>query len=554
MLRISHSRAFNLMIIFFVIAFSSQKHFECHHPIYCTGELLKVFQKSHLFSDSKTFVDMPLLKQPEEILKDFENLPKHPSKDDLLDFIHKNFGQSGSDINAVDPIDWKPDPKLLSKLSNTKIIHWVDYLNKKWKSLIRTFKHEEKDQNRYSSIWVPNPFVVAGGRFREFYYWDSYFILEGLLLSEMHVTAKGMIENFFYLIDKYGIIPNGGRVYYMNRSQPPLLTLMVKLYYDETKDLEFLQMSFPYLEREYEFWIENRLVQLELDRETKTNLNHYKVDISNPRPESYVEDILTAHELDTDEERIRVYKGLVAAAESGWDFSSRWLKESHKLSSIDTENVVPVDLNSILYSVEITLSEIFSLCGKKMKKYYYKKNAKNRKKSMQKYLWNKNLTIWNDYLIKENSRNENLFTSNYLPLWADLVKLSEVEITTLLENLTPLLDYKGGTPTSLIFSGQQWDFPNAWSPMEYFLIKGLENLNSKKAHEIAKFLAHKWILNNYCTWEKTGHMYEKYDVNSVGSPGHGGEYEVQEGFGWTNGVALYLVDRYGQSLHLPKCE
>jgi alpha,alpha-trehalase len=248
-----------------------------------------------------------------------------------------------------------------------------------------------------------------------------------------------------------------------------------------------------------------------------------------------------------------VYRGLASAAESGWDFSSRWFNDVAEISSIETENFIPVDLNSILYKVEMTLSNIFSITDNHLKKHFYQHKAINRHKSIKKYLWNEDQGIWNDYNIKQKKRNTDLYISNILPLWAEVSALSDEQVEKLMNTISPLLEFEGGTPTSLFMSGQQWDFPNAWSPLEYFLIKALENTSHSGANEYAKSIANKWIYNNYCTWKKTGHMFEKYDVYSMGTPGHGGEYDVQEGFGWTNGVALYLIRNYGHNLLMPDC-
>lgn len=539
------------LISFLMINNSLQNEYKCTHPIYCQGDILKTIQQAHIFSDSKTFVDMPLLKTPEEIIKAFEEIPKNAAQDELMNFLKTHFDHSGSEIFEVEPSDWKSDLKILREIEDENLKIWVNYLNVKWKSLARSFKHESCGKDCYSSLWVPNPFIVAGGRFREYYYWDSFFILEGLLISEMNETAKGMIENFFYLIDEYGMIPNGGRIYYMNRSQPPFLTLMVYRYYEATQDLEFLQQAIPYLEKEYSFWSHYRHVAL--DEGYRTNLNHYNADSEEPRPESYIEDILTANLFDSDKEKLRVYRGLASAAESGWDFSSRWFKDLAEISSIETENIIPVDLNSILYKVETTLSNIFTITENHMKQHFYQHKAIHRHKSIKKYLWNEDQGIWNDYMIKENKRNSDLYLSNILPLWAEVTTLSDEQVEKLLNTISPLLEFEGGTPTSLFLSGQQWDFPNAWSPLEYFLIKALENTKHAKAMQFAKSIATKWINNNYCTWKKTGYMFEKYDVYSMGSPGHGGEYDVQEGFGWTNGVALYLIRNYGHHLQMPEC-
>lgn len=170
-----------------------------------------------------------------------------------------------------------------------------------------------------SIIYVKNPFIVAGGRFSEFYYWDSYWIIRGLLVCEMYQTTRGILENFLSVIDRYGFIPNGGRIYYLARSQPPLLPAMIKSYVDVTHDLDFAISSIELLEREFEYFMTNKTVMVKGHR-----LARY-IDHSNgPRPESYREDVENAKDFHTEEERQSFYAECKAGGESGMDFSSRW--------------------------------------------------------------------------------------------------------------------------------------------------------------------------------------------------------------------------------------
>lgn len=526
--------------------------FRCTSPIFCNGPLLHAIQTARLFNESKTFVDMPLMDTPENILKAFDGLPQNYTREDLLNFVNKYFAESGSDMYLIEPKDWKDNPVFINKFKDMKLKEWVDYLHSKWKLLLRVFNHTECGAECHSSLWVPNPFIVPGGRFREYYYWDSYFIVEGLILSEMYETVKGIIENYFYLLEKHNIIPNGGRVYYLNRSQPPLLTLMVQRYYESTKDIEFLKKSIPYLEKEYNFWMKNR--KANVDDCYKAYLNQYNVNASEPRPESYMDDVLTSMKFTTNDEKSRLFKNLASGAESGWDFSSRWFENTNDITSIKTSEIIPVDLNSIMFQVEMILSQFHNTLGNSLKKHIYFKKAKLRQKLMHNYLYNKDQCLWNDYHLDTKLKNSNIYMSNVLPLWAGITTFAEDgHIDCLMNSLLPFIDFDGGLPISLILSGQQWDFPDGWAPMQFFFVKALENLNNTKADLLARQITEKWIYNNYCTWKKTGYMFEKYNIKEVGNPGRGGEYVVQEGFGWTNGVALYFLEKYGTDLKLPEC-
>ena len=211
-----------------------------------------------------------------------------------------------------------------------------------------------------SRLPLTTRYVVPGGRFREMYYWDSYFTMLGLQVSGRHDLVADMVENFAGLIDRYGHIPNGSRSYYLSRSQPPFFAAMVELQ-GEHEGLPALLMRLPQLEREYAFWMDGaaelaagaahrRVVRLA----DGTLLNRYWDDLAIPRDEAYVEDIATAQQ--STRPAPEVYRDLRAAAESGWDFSSRWLADGKTLSSIRTTDILPVDLNSLLYKLELTIA------------------------------------------------------------------------------------------------------------------------------------------------------------------------------------------------------
>lgn len=295
--------------------------------IYCHGPLLHTVQTAKLFDDSKTFVDMKMKQPPPQTLENFHKFMKEhdhdPLQEDVNDFVRNNFEDAGSEFAPWNPVDWVEKPKYLEKIKDEDFKRWGVYLNGVWKDLGRKMKDEVKENHDlYSIIWVPNPVIVPGGRFREFYYWDSYWIIQGLLLSEMYNTTKGMLENFVYIVDKYGHIPNGGRIYYLERSQPPLLVPMVKLYVDATKDFDFVEKRIQSLDNEFDYWMTNHTKEVHYKGRSYT-FAVYGDNSKGPRPESYLEDIETAEMLD-DEQKENFYSELKAAAESGWDFSSRW--------------------------------------------------------------------------------------------------------------------------------------------------------------------------------------------------------------------------------------
>lgn len=227
----------------------------------------------------------------------------------------------------------------------------------------------------YSIIHVDNPVIVPGGRFIEFYYWDSYWIIRGLLLSDMTNTARGMLQNFMSIIERFGFIPNGGRIYYAQRSQPPLLAAMIKSYVEVTKDKQFGIDSVGILEHEFEYWMNNHTVQAK-----GYNVCAYGGISPGPRPESYREDVETSSTFKTDAEKEEHYAELKAAAESGMDFSSRWFinetgGQEGDLTKLKTRSIVPVELNAILYWNAKIIAEFYRDGGNTSKSDEYETKA-----------------------------------------------------------------------------------------------------------------------------------------------------------------------------------
>eukprot|EP00029_Vermamoeba_vermiformis_P011431 TRINITY_DN6280_c0_g1_i1.p1 TRINITY_DN6280_c0_g1~~TRINITY_DN6280_c0_g1_i1.p1 ORF type:complete len:559 (+),score=124.46 TRINITY_DN6280_c0_g1_i1:77-1753(+) len=529
----------------------------CTSELYCGGRLLDTIQSANLFFDSKTFVDMPARKHPREIQKAFNELfpYNNATADQLKKFVDTYFDPAGSDVVTVEPTDWKETPDFVNSLSDPNLQSFGLAVHAKWKDLLRSFNYSLNCSACYSSIPVPNPFVVAGGRFREYYYWDSFWIIEGLLVSEMYDTARGMIENFLHLVEVLGFVPNGGRVYYENRSQPPLLTQMVWRYYQETRDVAFLTRALPILDAEYDFWMTERVV----------NINGYALNIFNatndaPRPESYSEDLQTAEGLSPQDQRA-VYANIATGAETGWDFSSRWFADGRSLRKIVARNIVPVDLNNIVYLNEVRMADMYSIVGNDQQAAYYSQAALNRSIGMMSVLWNNKNGQWNDFNYVTKKHTAEFYPSNIMPLWSKSYQglITDAQLKAFVDQIMGIFSFPGGVPTSLSKTGQQWDFPNAWPPLQYFVIEAFDNMGpNTNGAEIAFKLAERWITSNYCGWNETmssygGLMFEKYNAETVGIPGHGGEYPVQAGFGWTNGVVLHLLKKYGPQLTLGSC-
>jgi len=533
----------------------------CSSYIYCYGPLLDAAQSAFVFNDSKSFVDMKMKKQPDRIYDDFLHLlfeaNSQLSDENITSFVKTNFENPGKEFEIWYPDDWKENPKFLNYISDKNLRLWSKTLHSKWKDLGRKIKDDVLlNSELYSIIYVPNAVIVPGGRFREYYYWDTYWVVRGLLQSEMYSTVKGILENLLFLVKKYGFIPNGGRIYYTERSQPPFITLMTEEYIKATGDFEFLKTYIGVLSQEHYFWTQNRsvIVQGHL-------LSVYKVKSNLYRPESYREDKGYAEKL-KGKDKQEWMENVASACESGWDFSSRWsdsnLEDSdiydETIMTLDTKNIVPVDLNSILAKTEKTLANFYLLLGNMKNAAKYNKLYKKRTKGIEEILWNNTAKSYFDYNLNTKKHNTKYFASNFNLLWSKSFS-NEVDQDTreklMYATMKDLgvLEYPGGIPTSLIKSGHQWDFPNAWPPLVHLVIEGLAESKSEKLRKEAYKQAQKWINCNYELYQQTSNMFEKYDVRySNGKAGTGGEYNVQEGFGWTNAVVLNLINRYNSSL------
>ncbi|CAI8011659.1 Trehalase [Geodia barretti] len=452
-------------------------------------------------------------------------------------------------------------PNFIERIKDEKLKEWALDINSIWRQLGRQVDpiHDilwtqpslpllqvspavPENADRHSLIFLPNPFIVPGGRFRETYYWDTYWMVEGLLLCGMNDTARGMIENLAYLVHKYGLVPNGGRQYYTRRSQPPLLTQMVELFYNRTENTTFLHNLLPALVTEYNFWVNNRSIPFFGPA--------YTAPTDTPRPEAYREDLAVAERV-TSDNRPALYKNLASGAESGWDFSTRWLAHSGpdtgQLSSISTSTIVAVDLSAILCSNEAALARLFTAVGNRSGASYFINRTIERSSSFDGMFWNETLSLWRDLRLNL-SLNGSFYGSSISALvWRcgqGGVERDEKFLSTL-ESLG-VLEYPGGIPASVWSnSTQQWDYPNAWAPIQWMLVEAWHDSPSKQLRAVAEKVARTWLTTTYLAWERFNHtMFEKYNCTEAGEPGGGGQYNTQTGFGWTNGVALKFLSLY----------
>lgn len=536
----------------------------CNSSIYCSGELLHKVQLARIFPDSKTFVDLKLVYSENETLTDFGKLmddtKRNPTRAQLASFVDSHFLE-GMELKEWMPLDFNPEPPVLDQITDPKLKQFAKNVVSIWAKLGRKVESDvAENPDRYSFLYVPNGFIVPGGRFKELYYWDSFWVVRGLLISNMTQTASGMIENLLHLVEKIGYIPNGSRTYYLGRSQPPLLAAMVASYYAATGDLGWLEKHVPTVEKELNYWLSKKKVTVKV-KGSNYMLLRYMSDESGvgPRPESYYEDYTSAQVLPTEDMREDFYHEMKSAAESGWDFSTRWFVTARgeaigNLTDVHATRILPVDLNAIFAGALELVGDFRNRLKDRREAKKWWSLAKYWRSAIKNVMWDPNDGVWYDYDAEARSPRKYFYPSCATPLWTgsiepnDAPKYAAKLVKYLLS--TGALDFPGGVPASVLHSGEQWDYPNAWPPLQSILIGGLENSGYDEARKLAKEQATIWLRANYIGYNHWQKMFEKYSAVQPGHQGGGGEYGVQDGFGWTNGVALELLQRYGKELTL----
>src|SRR6185312_13129044 len=487
--------------------------------IFSLGELFERVQLENIFPDNKTFVDCIPKSDLSSIHQSYEE-ERNSQGFDLKSFVHKYFD---------DPNDVSPDFE--SGLNEDVSEH----IEKLWDVLTRN----PKAQND-SLINLPHPYIVPGGRFREIYYWDSYFTMLGLKVSGRIALIQSMVDNFAYLIDTIGYIPNGNRPYCLGRSQPPFFACMVQLLNEEKPGENILVKYLSHLQKEYNFWmngskeitVENPSLNRVVLMRDGNILNHYWDENDTPRPESFKDDSkLAASAKDTK----KTYRHLRAAAESGWDFSSRWFKNKNDFATIHTTDIIPVDLNCLLVNLEKTIAKSFRLSGNIPMAEKFETLAYRRSAAIETYCWNEKEGFYFDYDYIENRQKDSFTVAAAFPLFFEIA--SKAQADKVAKVMEEKLLFPGGFITTNETTNQQWDAPNGWAPLQYIAIMGLEKYGHKK---LAKDIANRWMKLNKRVYENTGKMMEKYNVVNTDLTAGGGEYPAQDGFGWTNGVYLDL--------------
>lgn len=496
-----------------------------YDPVRDLGSLFRDVQLAPVFEDSKTFVDARPRSAPADIAKRYGSASRLPGFN-LRAFVEQNF----------------ETPRPVGRDFQTDTTQTMEqHIRALWPILTRA---PDSTDGRSSLIPLPNAYVVPGGRFREVYYWDSYFTMLGLVESGRTDLVRNMLDNFAHLVVTVGHIPNGNRTYYLGRSQPPFFAAMVGLYAkatDTTQALRYLDA----LEAEHAFWMDGadrlrpgQAVRRVVMMPEGVALNRYWDDLPGPRPEAYRPDFQVAQTL-PDSLRARFYRNARAAAESGWDFSSRWMRDTSDLRTLETTELIPVDLNSLMYNAERTIAALRAFRGHpgdSAVAAQFNVTAERRRQVLLTAAFEPSTGFFYDVRWRTWERVVDRPTlAGVAPLFFGLA--TQYQAVQVAANLERNFLKPGGFVTTTIVTGQQWDAPNGWPPLEWMAIEGVRRYGGV---DLANKARDRWLSLNRKTYAATGRMTEKYDVVDLNRRAGGGEYATQDGFGWTNGVALAL--------------
>jgi alpha,alpha-trehalase len=379
-----------------------------------------------------------------------------------------------------------------------------EYIKDYWSKLTRYHPHDNDNL-----IGLPYPYLVPSFEpghefdYNELYYWDSYFMVQGLLDEPHRDLVTGILGDLLYMFSRYRIIPNASRLYLTSRSQPPLLTsFILDVYKAYSPGKEWLEEAAQIAKDEYlTVWM----------------------GIQKPNARQVYEGLSRYYDFN--------YLNEIAETESGWDYTTRF---NHRCL-----DYLPVDLNSLLYKYEADFAYFARELGNEEEAREWDKRTHVRRQTMDKLMWSDLRSFYYDYNYVKKSRGSVNSLAAYYTMWAGL---ADTKQAAKLVNALRKFENRGGlsttdgTQVSQLIPGSiptQWAYPNGWAPLHFIVIKGLQRYGY---HEDARRIAMKWIKTNLDWFNKHGVFLEKYNVVQPERPPVKGVYPSQTGFGWTNSV------------------
>lgn len=461
--------------------------------------------RSGLWADEKAISDSILLAPAADILRAYESA-KAAGAVDLRGFYARFFRP----VSATES-GYRTDPA-----------HGpAQHLAAIWPHLTRPADDPAEASSRFP---LPHPYVVVGGRFQEAYYWDSYFTQLGLLKTGQFGLVRNMLDNFAHAIATIGHIPNGFRSYFLTRSQPPFFAAMVQDYGRATGDLAAAYAAYlPAIKAEYRYFMDTP--------HAKGGLARYWDAADGPRIEMYGTDLEWSDHAATHPD---FFRDLRAACESGWDFSSRWLVDPMDLGSIRTTQIWPIDLNCLMLRLEEILAEASAGTSRSAA---YAAAANARRTAISERFFDSARGYFFDVLIADGSLIPRTTAAGMFALYAGAATPEQARRAA--DWMAAHLLQTGGLLTTDITSGQQWDAPNGWAPLQWIAVQGLRRYGF---HDLAETLRKRWLATCDAVFRASGKFVEKYNVLDPLAVSGGGEYALQDGFGWSNGVYLDLSD------------
>jgi alpha,alpha-trehalase len=421
---------------------------------------------------------------------------------------------------------------------------------------LRVLPSEFEHICEHGLLYLPGSYVVPGGRFNEFYGWDSYFIQRGLIRGGHTNLAMSLVEQALYEVEHYGAVLNANRTYYLTRSHPPVLSMMVREAMKINDDHDWLARNLPTIEKFYYYWRvpphlnqatglsryydmgigpAPEVVASETDDQGRTHYERVAAFLRNEAVEDYDASLYYDRELDSLTEL--AYIGDRSMRESGFDPTNRFGE-----LNLDVIHFAPVCLNVLLWRMERDIAEFYERLDDTSSAETWNRRAESSAAAIDQFFWDERAGLYFDYHLGREERRNYPFLTAFWPLWAGLASREQAEAVA--GNLELFLR-PGGLQTSTRVTGGQWDAPFAWAPLQLFAVDGLERYGFvDEAREIAR----RFTAMVADSFRREGVLREKYDAehctSQLGDRITFGYVTNEPGFGWTNAVILEFLDRF----------